>query len=68
VFVQEVALWCTKGVMNICLYRKWRSGVPKVWWTCVCTGGGALVYERKRKASDWWRWFIGRRLAWRITL
>lgn len=27
VFVQEEALWCTKGVMNMCLYRRWRSGV-----------------------------------------
>ena len=27
VFIQEVALWCTKGVRNVCLYRKCGFGV-----------------------------------------
>lgn len=27
VFVQEVALWCTKGARNMCLYRKCGFGV-----------------------------------------
>ena len=29
VFVQEGVLWCTKGVRNVCLYRRWRLWCTK---------------------------------------